>query len=526
MEGTVKDRIVRIALATGIALRAWEFFGSPSLTFDEINLVRNVAQRTWVGLLHPLDYGQVAPPGFLLLERFFWSLFGTDWSLRLVPFVAGIAALFCFSMLARRVLRGVAVPLAVVLFALGEPFIKWGAQAKQYGVGICLAIVLLLVTVHLLGSSEDNRTRRAVAAGAVGFVAAWCSMGALLTIGGVGAALLVLAVCRRLPGARRIILLTLVPWFAGAFASGILRLRSVSPTTLEFMHASWSSRFAPWTLSPASLLWYWRSFHDLFNNYLGGAGSWPFVAWGLALLALGGFWVLWRHDVAILGVIIGPLVAAFGAAILHLYPFAARLVVFLIPVVIIAASAGAGYIVVRLGDARALSAAVIAAVLAPAVIHVCVHPPVYQTQRPRQQMAWLAQHRRPGDVLLVSYWAIPAFEWYGPRYGLTAEPVRLGGCWLTQPRNFLRDIEGLKGTPRAWIVMAQGRQAEEQLMLAYANTIGRRLESAWFDIGAMDAIYDFSDPALWGRASAATYPVNLPGHPDFYLMSCKTLFKH
>src|SRR5579872_3650981 len=111
----LRERILWGVLVIGIGLRAWEFLGSRSLAFDEINLVRNVAERDWIGLLHPLSYGQVAPVGFVLLLRLCWKIFGTDWGLRVIPFMAGIGSLFLFRALARRIVQGPAAVAAMVL---------------------------------------------------------------------------------------------------------------------------------------------------------------------------------------------------------------------------------------------------------------------------------------------------------------------------------------------------------------------------------------------------------------------------
>jgi len=60
---------------------------------DEGMLAVNFHGRDFLDLLGPLDYGQVAPPGFLWLELAASKFFGfSEPALRFVPYLAGVAA--------------------------------------------------------------------------------------------------------------------------------------------------------------------------------------------------------------------------------------------------------------------------------------------------------------------------------------------------------------------------------------------------------------------------------------------------
>src|SRR5690348_5153488 len=94
---------VIVAIPVGVGLRAWQYFAQASLVLDEAAVARNVLDRGVLGLLTPLDYAQVAPPGFLLLVKLATALFGpAEWALRLTPFIFGLAALLLFPLVARR----------------------------------------------------------------------------------------------------------------------------------------------------------------------------------------------------------------------------------------------------------------------------------------------------------------------------------------------------------------------------------------------------------------------------------------
>src|SRR3954463_11407711 len=91
-----------VAMVVGAGWRLSQYLSLPSLMVDEIALARNVLDRTAPELFHRLEYGQVAPIGFLLAVKACTKVFGpSEWSLRLVPLVCGLSALPLFWYVAR-----------------------------------------------------------------------------------------------------------------------------------------------------------------------------------------------------------------------------------------------------------------------------------------------------------------------------------------------------------------------------------------------------------------------------------------
>ncbi|HEX4634102.1 MAG TPA: hypothetical protein VH163_09725, partial [Gemmatimonadales bacterium] len=61
-------RLVAI-LVIGAVARLVPYFRRPSLSIDEAMLSLSIASRSLAGLVHPLDYGQTAPPLYLWLTH-------------------------------------------------------------------------------------------------------------------------------------------------------------------------------------------------------------------------------------------------------------------------------------------------------------------------------------------------------------------------------------------------------------------------------------------------------------------------
>ena len=78
-------------------------------------------------------------------------------------------------------------------------------------------------------------------------------------------------------------------------------------------------------------------------------------------------------------------------------------------------------------------------------------------------------------------------------------------------RSYLQRIDSYRGMPRIWLHLEGTQVCEEEAILGYLNTIGKKLYSAQFRLpgvsGASAYLYDLSDPELLIRASADGYPL-------------------
>ncbi len=63
------DRVLLIVVGVGLLLRVWQYLGGTSPWLDELALTHNLTDHSLIELLtRPLDYSQVAPAGFLIVE--------------------------------------------------------------------------------------------------------------------------------------------------------------------------------------------------------------------------------------------------------------------------------------------------------------------------------------------------------------------------------------------------------------------------------------------------------------------------
>jgi hypothetical protein len=383
-------RRVAVILACGVVFRVALYLVNRPFWMDEGSLLANIEGRTAAGLFAPYTHTQLAPPGFLAVE---WVarqfLGGGRWALRLFPLLCGLAALFGFDRLARRVLRPRAAWVALALFAVSGDLVYYSSELKPYATDVAAAVACTLAGLAVGAGSASPW--RCLGFAALGAAAVWVSFPSALVLAGVGATLIASALARG--DWRRVLALglTSLAWGASFAAADALALRMLGPGGRHGMLVFWGFAFPPWP--PASLhdaAWPALRLLYLFLNPLDfhaplgpRLSLWPAVA-----LAAVGAVSLWRRDRRSLGLLAAPGLFALGAAYLRLYPFHGRLALYLVPALLLVIAEGAARVTSSLRN-RAARAAVLAAVL--------LVPTLQAVDRLFEPHAW-TNHNRFGDL--------------------------------------------------------------------------------------------------------------------------------
>ncbi|MEX1095892.1 MAG: glycosyltransferase family 39 protein [Planctomycetales bacterium] len=313
-------RLIGWFLALGALARCVRYFLNFPLWEDECFLCVNFIDRGYRELLEPLQYHQVAPPLFLWVELSVVKLLGfSEWSLRLFPFLCSLASLFLFRHLAGRMVRGLALVLAVATFSVAYPGIRYAAEAKQYASDLFVSLALLSLAVAWRRSG--NRSRWLWGLSACAPIAVGLSYPATFVAGGIS--LFAAAVLVRQRAAWR----EWLPWagfnaalLAGFAAVFLVAAKGQSHAELDFMNQFWREAFPPWR-TPLRLPGWLLVTHasDLLAYPAGGArgaSALTFLGFaaGIGLLAR-------RRQWAWLLLALAPFAVHLAAAALERYPY-------------------------------------------------------------------------------------------------------------------------------------------------------------------------------------------------------------
>ena len=452
---------------------------------DEAALAMNIIERSYAGLLQPLDSYQAASLGFLLLEKTaVLALGGSEYALRLIPLLAGIISLVLFKKVTAQCLRPAAVPIALLFFAFSEKLIYYSSEVKQYSLDV--AIALLIVWAAFKIQSRELSIARAAGFGLLGAAVVWFSHPAVFALAGVGVCLFVLAALKRDWKRALLVCCAAGLWLVSFRADYAMSLRGTSE--MGFLLRFWTDydAFMPFPpFSIAALKWLCKSFVLTLQDPAGFA--FPVIA-GLALAI--GCCVAFVNRSAKLLMLIAPIPFALLASGLHKYPFLERLLLWLVPSVVLLIAAGI--------DAVARKSALIGTALAivllfQPMVRSIGAPPLHEDIKPA--LAYVRDHWQEGDAIYVQRVARHSFHYYAARYGFEEFDL------LSDGHKKRSKVEGIPkkfgDRDRVWAllsVFSAGRVEEEQSSLEQLDSIGTQLD-AHREKGVAVYLYELSKGA-------------------------------
>ena len=468
-----------VAVALGVGLRVQAFARNPSFWIDEAMLALNVVHKPIPELLQPLDLNQGAPVGYLVASKLMMRACGdSEASFRVISLVAGLAGLLIFARFSHAALPEDAARLGTSLFALSPYLVSYSAEFKQYELDAALAVGLLHAARPVwLGTATVGRQ---VWLAVAGMTAVWFSHPAVFVLAGVGAAI---GVESLRGGDRRVILsrVAIGAAWAASFAAcwlGFTRKLGMNPYLLDY----WAGQFAPLPPTrPGDFAWIAHHCLELFDKP-GGFASSDFGAGGLAALCWClGVVALRKEERPLLIALTLPLVLVFFASGLKKYPFAGRLMLFAVPMLLVLVSRGAAVLVERVrGLSPWLAPLVVGLLLLPGVAECWWHvkEPLH-AEEAREVVRQLEAVHQPGEAVYVYYGAVPAFAYYAWPGPIPREDVTLGGENRNgDARRFYDELRPLLAEPRVWVVLAHRQKSEEAAIRAYLDASGRCTEVA------------------------------------------------
>lgn len=432
----------RIALATALALGALLRLGlllrRGSLWIDELLLSLNLAARSLLELLRPLDYQQTAPVLFLWAERLAIRIAGVHGlALRAVPFAAGVLIPLALWRVARRLVGPAPALVATAIAAVSPILVHYSAQVKPYGVDALLTVLLLdsvLATVE--EPDSGGAWWRLLIWGAL---AVCGSTPAPLVLAGVVAGLAACPAVRSTPGHRSWLLAAAVLWcvlFAAVYL-GFERHAVTNAYLQRFWAAAMLVPQAPDLGLRASI----AASETLRSIFLGDrppmAAALPavllFFACAAGLLRIARSRGPWA---AVL--LVGPIASALAVSMAGLYPIAPRLMLFASPLLILLLAEGLAAATALLPERPApIGLAVLTTLLlVPALrsdIRRILHP--LPAEEAGAVIADFEARHVPGEPVYVSGRGIPAWlfyttDWSNPdqaRLTTIARAVDVGG---------------------------------------------------------------------------------------------------
>lgn len=397
-------------IALGVLWRVARFASCPPLWGDEAFIAVNLLARDYAGMLRTLEYYQIVPLGFLWAElAIVRVLGGSEWAVRLIPFLAGLASLALVARFATRLLDRRAALLAVGIFAASYYPVRHATEVKPYATDLLLGLGATMLAWSLRDRPES--VRRWVGLTLVVALGVWTSYPLVFVAAGIGPFLLGRVVIRaarpRVVGGYAAFGLSGgASWLASYLAFGRPQAQAAPfYSRIE----TWRGAFPPWGRPWAIPGW-------LLDVHTGNMLAYPFGANHFGSIATAGLVAigavrLWRTRRDLLLLLLSPLPPMLLAACFRLYPYgtSARTTLFLAPAICLLAGVGGMSLIRRSRSAarrgrwvRSAAVGLGAIPLVAAAANAAQPYKNWEDWLNRRAVTTLAALARPGDRWLVT----------------------------------------------------------------------------------------------------------------------------
>lgn len=491
-------------VSTAILLRLWHFATARSLWTDEAMIAVNIVHLPTSALLGPLYFNQLAPVGWLLLEKASLLLSPNfDYSLRLVALAGGVASVLLFW----RFMKSIADPWETLagsmLFGLSSMLIQYSAMVKPYILDALFAIALLWLAVALIRRPEKRLGLTACFA-LTGLACIPLAFGGTIAMAGTGIVLFTAAIVQRDWRWVGALAATGLAWLA-VFAELYLLFYGQHDATIGNMtNRFWVGAFAPLPTSFEAIRWYPVSIASALSFLLAGMGG--IIVTALFLL---GCYCIGRRDKWLLALLLSSFPLALLASATRAYPFESRFLLFVAPplsMVVAAALAaiarsfrtpvlGAVALLVLVGAKPLLLTAASAAQL-----------PAWPMEEVKSNLAYLSHHRKPGDRLFLNQAAERPFLLYARRFGLEDMPYQVLNNYSDDPRCINEDVRRIATARPAWVIFYHMNDAQERGLAFMENILRQDGPAAATDPAPGSILEKFEGPP--SSATAGTLPVS------------------
>ncbi|MEB3211616.1 MAG: glycosyltransferase family 39 protein [Leptolyngbyaceae bacterium] len=491
-----------VLIGIGILLRVMQFASGRSLWADEAKLALNILDRSYLELTQVLDYDQVAPIGFLWVEKLATQLLSNaEVALRIFPFAASIASLVLICQIARRYLHPVGVPIAIALFALHAREIYYSSEIKQYSSDVMVALLLVAV----IYSPSPLLTRRQIwLFSGVGAIAVWLSHPSIFILASLALTQILSQIIRTIRDKKAFQLGAWVPVY-GAWAVSFLAFYFLSVSENsgnDTLLTSWASRRA-FPAGFPDLDWLFYSLKRLFWKPLDFPK--PFFDKVAIAACLAGIVSLARRKGEAVGLLLLPLVMTLVAAYLHKYPFYSRVILFLIPFMALLMAQGVAWLItlrVEIPNLRSTWTRIAASFLGCIWVGLLLYVPAAKAQayltppvtdeEIKPVMAYIEENWQSGDLIYVFQKSQFQFEFYREQYGFDADEYVVGvdpDAYVETDfgkvkRLYRQNLRQFCGRDRLWVLISDLKiRPQTEFMLERLDQWGDRRDS--FEVDAL-----------------------------------------
>ncbi len=402
--------IERIVLFISVVLCLILFVQDRSLLLDSLNVARNIGERSFVELINPLNYEQSAPLLFLWGSKFFTLVIGiSHYSLRLLPLLAGIASLFLFADISKKVLKSPFHIMALFWFGTHQLVARYATEYKQYMIDVFATLLIIWFVIKVGKINKKNWWKLALG----GALVIWLSMPSIFVL----ISALVYFAISHLKKRSSIVPLLWVIGFVGLsfIANYVIMLRStIGSSHMQDFHNSFFLEGKFYDLDSL--------FHD-FGLIVGQArmlvGKSGLAIAAVLLSIVTSIFISIKQKRYEIILLVLPIVGAFGASLFGKYSILERLMLFSLPISILLVMMGVEYYYQNALPKKANFSKVIFGVILLGLTVGFYEKQSFkyifdsfEHEDNRSALLYISNHAEHERDIICSQHAVPAYEYY------------------------------------------------------------------------------------------------------------------
>ncbi|MCB0647529.1 MAG: glycosyltransferase family 39 protein [Saprospiraceae bacterium] len=379
-----------------------------SLWIDEAMLAQNIVSLSFAQLFEPLRYYyQMAPIGFLLVEKLFYSLIhSNELTLRLFPFICSMCSLFVLGKIFTLITANKTIRLFGLAFmAISYYNIYYAAEVKQYMTELLGSLVMIYL---YLIYRKKRPNYPLVILGISGTIFILFANIAVIILFVIGILLIVEGYAneKKIDKER---LLVITTW-ALAFSAYYILFYFNHPSE-AYMKNFWKNvdGFFPYNIFSTSFL---RSCYNKFVSVISLTGQ----GYKLIPLMVLGVLFLWRKSKVLSFLLLAPILVHAAMAYLKLYPIFPRLILYFLPVLLILTSLGFQYLLEKFIKLSNVIYSLMFLLLLYNLFAYTKWGFPIQRQEIKKVMAHLNERIDEDDEILIYHTSTPAYVFYKDQF--------------------------------------------------------------------------------------------------------------
>ncbi len=474
-----------LILLAAIILHVVHFTFRTSMWFDELTCALNVRDHSFFQLAtQSLDYNQVAPVGFLWLEKISSVAFGiNDHAFRFFPLVLSLMSLLLLLHISKQFFTGIALFSVFTLCAGSVSLWFYGGEAKQYSGDITASLFMVWSGLQLMKPALKRSRIWLIAIG--GFVLILCSLPAIVIAPLVLTVVLIRLRKKHISLSHQSFLVIAFVWGLACLLLALYAKFVISNTVKGAMGDYWSRGFVPLNNIGEGFIWILSGLHKELNFFL---SAWmldvypfiQFIALTLLILSVPGIIYLRKPYKSLTLVLFAPLCTALLLSIFRVLPFDSRVAVYATWPLVFSGIAGIQALQQWIPQlfpetvAKAVSLSIALPILLITICNPSERPP-FNAQPTQLVLHELKKQWQAGDLLFVYFKTRHALNFYGAKEGFT--DYKVGGNYQTiEPH--LRQLDSLKGNKRVWFIYSQWTEKQpfpDSIKYYLGNIIGKEI---------------------------------------------------